>query len=185
MKIEFKSNYGAFAYRMTAEIGEDVNPATVALALQGLANICYRTVGSNVDKALGVKSKKNGGDGRMAVLYSPADAERINTAVSAKLVEIEAENGGALKPLAMSFAVIGEHVFGESQKPSKEAEALWTSIQSIKDEAVFAQSLAKLGLTEDTADDEHGIPACHKLLLERDRAAKAAARAKTMAELGL
>lgn len=104
MKIEVKSNYGNFDYRLTAEVGEDVNVQTVSLCKQGLLNIAYRVAGSAVDKALGVKERK-------AVNYSEADAERINAAVSKKLAELEAKDG-TLKALEMSFAVTGEHEWG-------------------------------------------------------------------------
>lgn len=173
--IEFHSNYGPFSYRMTAEIGDDVNPSTVALAKQGMANICYRTVGSNVDKALGVKSKKNGGDGRSALLYSEQDGETINAAVSKKLTELEAEENGALKPLKLSFAVTGQYVPAEA-KPSKEATEVWVKIQALPEPA-FATALEKLGLTAEDYDDDRAIAAIHKKMLEAKRAAAAAAAA--------
>lgn len=104
MKIEVKSNYGNFDYRLTAEVGDSVNAETVSLCKQGLLNIAYRVAGSAVDKALGVKERK-------AVNYSEADAERINAAVSGKLKELEAKDS-TLKALEMSFAVTGEHEWG-------------------------------------------------------------------------
>lgn len=183
--IEFKSNFARFAYRMTAEVGEDLTPATTALCIQGLANICYRTVGSNVDKKLGIKSKKNGGDGRNAVLYSVEDGERINTAVSEKLTEMEKDEktGDEIRPLKLSFAVTGEHEFGTGSEPTKEDEAMWTKVQALPD-AELAKALVALKLDEDY-DDESGLRACREMRLAAERAAKEAAKKGVMGLLGV
>lgn len=182
-EVKFESNYGNFDYRLTAVVGETLTPATLTMVIQGLANVAYRVVGSYVDKALGVKSKSKGGDGRTAVLYSEQDGETINAAVSTKLKEIEAENNDALKPLQMSFAVIGEHAYGAETKPSKEAEALWVKVPLLTG-TEFSIALEKLGLDE-SYTDESGIRACHKMLLEADRARREAAKEETFAKLGL
>lgn len=191
--IEFKSNYASFSYRMTAEVGEDLTEATEALCLQGIANLCYRTVGSNVDKALGVKSKKNGGMGRDAVKWDAELGNTIDTAVSAKITELENETGSKLKALKLSFAVTGEHVKGEggSDAPTKEATEMWTKVQALTESpeeiaagmqkgAKFERALKALGLAEDYTD-ETGILACKRKLTE----AKAAAKAQASALLGV
>lgn len=103
--IEFESNYGNFAYSMTAKIGENVNTETEWLAMQGLANISYRVAGSAVDKALGVKDRRS-------LEYSDADGERIMAAVSKKITEMEGKEV-LVKSLSLDFAVTGQHEFGE------------------------------------------------------------------------
>lgn len=190
--ITFESNYGNFDYRMTAEVGEDVNAATTALCVQGLANICYRVAGSSVDKALGVKDRK-------AVEFSDADGERINAAVSKKLGEmLAAEKTQVLAPLKLSFAVTGQHEFGATDggKPTKDDVELWTSVQStvVRDaegnvdkaatNAKFEASLKVLGLDEDY-DDAKAIAACRKLRLEAVRKQAEVAKANTKAALGI
>lgn len=172
--IEFRSNYGNFDYRMTAEVGEELTAATEALAAQGLANICYRVAGSSVDKALGAKDRK-------AVLFSDADGEKINAAVSAKInAMLAAEKTKVLQALKLSFAVTGEHVFGESaDAPSKEATEMWTKVQGLAPEH-FALALKALGLDEEYTD-ESGILACKRKLQE----AKAKAKAETLALVGV
>lgn len=173
--IEFKSNYGNFDYRMTAVVGDEVNEATTALCLQGLANICYRVAGSSVDKALGVKERKS-------VEYSDADGERINAAVSKKLTEmLAAEKTKVLAGLSMSFAVTGAHEFGAEEKGTKEATELWTVIQALPEDK-FNEKLKVLGLDEDYTD-ETAIIAVAKAL--RDARKAASERLKSdMAGLG-
>ena len=184
--IEFKSNFARFAYRMTAEVGEELTPATTALCIQGLANICYRTVGSNVDKKLGIKSKKNGGDGRTAVLYSVEDAERINAAVSEKITEMEKDekDGAMTKLLKLSFAVTGEHEFGVGAEPTKEDEAFWTQVQALP-ETEFAKALELLKLDPEDYDDDKALRACREMRLVAEREAKAAAKAGLLGRLGV
>lgn len=173
MNIEFKSNYGNFAYRITAEIGSDVNPETVFLAKQGLANIAYRVCGSSVDKALGVKDRKS-------VEYSEADAERINAAVSAKLSELEKKAKDALPgALKVSFAVVGQHEFGAAEAGTKEALEVWTKLQQEKDSEKFAAILKNLGLGEDYTD-ETAVVAVAKALRDARKAAAEAAKAKML-----
>lgn len=170
--ISFESNYGNFAYRLNAEVGEELTSATESLCVQGLANIAYRVAGSAVDKALGVKERKG-------VVFSDADGERINAAVSKKIGELEAKDT-KLKELKMSFAVTGQHVFGEGgDAPTKEATEMWTRVQGLPPEK-FEVALKSLGLAEDYTD-ESGILACKKKLTE----AKAAAKAQAAALLGI
>lgn len=177
--IEFTSNWGNFDYRMQATVGDDINAATIALCLQGLANIGYRAVGSNVEKELGIKSKKAGGMGRTGLAYSSADGERINAVVSKKLTELEAENAGALKPLALSFAVTGPHTFGEaSGSGTKEAAAVWEEWQKTdatksreEQDALFAARLKKIGLTPEDFDDDKAVVGIAKALREARAAA--------------
>lgn len=166
--ITFTSNYGNFDYRMTAEVGEDVNEATTALCLQGLANICYRVAGSSVDKALGAKERKG-------VEYSEETGGKIDAAVSKKLTELlAAEKTKVLSALNMSFAVTGMHEFGAEDKGTKEATELWTVIQGLPGER-FAEKLKVLGLDENYTD-ETAIIAVAKALREARKAA--AERAK-------
>lgn len=183
--IKFESNYAAFSYRLTAEVGEDLTAATEALALEGLANISYRVAGSAVDKALGVKSKKNGGMGREGVSFDPKHIPTIENAVSTKITELENAEGSLLKPLRLSFAVMGEYVPKTDGTASKEATELWTKVQGL-DADKFKGALAKLGFSEEQIsteawDDESGIAACVKHI----QAEKAAAKLRAAAGLGL
>lgn len=171
--IEFESSYGNFAYKISAEIGEDVNPQTVFLAKQGLANIAYRVCGSSVDKALGVKDRKS-------VEFSDATGEQINAAVSKKLTELEGKAKDALpKELKVSFQITGQHEFGVAESGTKEATAVWTQLQGEKDEAKFALTLKKLGLGEDYTD-ETAIVAVAKALRDARKAAAEAAKANML-----
>lgn len=155
---------------MTAEVGEDVNAATTALCIQGLANICYRVAGSAVDKALEVKERKG-------VEYSDAVGEKINVAVSKKLGELlAAEKTKGLEPLKLSFAVIGQHEFGAVETGTKEALEVWTKLQGEKDGEKFAATLKKLGL-DDNYTDETAIVAVAKALRDARKAAAEAAKA--------
>lgn len=174
--ITFNSNYSAYSYRMNAEVGEDLTPATLELCMQGVANICYRTVGSNVDKKLGVKSKKNGGMGRDGITFDPAHIPTIEAAVSEKITELEKDekNGAMFKAMKLSFAVTGEYVKGETAS-SKEAEALWTQVQALPGDK-FETALKKLGLAEDY-DDASGIAACQRHIQAEKRAAAERAKA--------
>lgn len=193
--ITFTSNYAAFTYRMTAEVGEDLTPATEALCLEGVSNLCYRVAGSAVDKALGVKSKKNGGMGRDGITFDAKHIPTIEAAVSAKITEMENAEGSKLKALGLSFAVTGEYVKGEGGTTSKEAEALWVQVQKLAStqdhEGVishpFAKAMAKLGfkvlegdlgeapIVEDY-DDDSGIAACQRHIQAEKRAAAERAR---------
>lgn len=188
--IEFKSNYGNFAYRMTAQIGDEVNAASEALCLEGLANICYRVAGSAVDKALGVKK----GEGRKAVLFVPNMGDEIDAAVNKKLAELEAKQT-VLVELKLNFMVTGQHMFGEGgDAPTKEATEMWTRVQALE-EAKFNKAMVALGFEDNVEidsegkptvhtfdyDDEKGILACKRKLQE----AKAAAKAQAASLLGL
>lgn len=184
MKYTFESNYGNFAYRMQAEV-ETTEPVSAALRFiveQGLANMAYRVAGSAVDKALGVKTKEGRRfEKRTEVLYSDADAETINAAVSRKISELEAdaETGGLVKALHLSFAVTGQHEAAGGGGESKEAVALWTQLQSLPEEK-FSAALAKLGLDADY-DDGSGVAACRKHI----QAQKAEAKRLAQSTLGL
>lgn len=171
--IKFESNYSAFSYRLQADVGEDLTPATEELAMQGLANIAYRVAGSRIDKALGVKSKKNGGMGREGVSFDPAHIPTIESAVSTAITEMENAEGSKLKALGLSFAVTGEYVPRDSASASKEATELWTKVQGLKGEA-FEKAIKTLGLSEDY-DDESGIAACQKHMAAEKAKAKLAA----------
>lgn len=174
--IEFKSNYGNFAYRFTAEVGEDVNAASTALCIQGLANIAYRVAGSAVDKALGVKERKG-------VEFSDADGERINAAVSKKLNEMIVKDG-VLSQLHLSFAVTGQHVFGEGAggEPTKADKELWTSIQQMPGEK-FEAAVKLIGIPEDY-DDESALKAVRAWRLTEDRKALEESAARRKLALG-
>jgi len=172
-EIVFNSNYGNFAYRMTAVIGDEVNAATEQLCLQGLANIGYRIAGSNVDKGLGVKVRKE-------VLYSEADGERINGFVADALKKLEEKEGSLLKALKMDFAVTGEYVPSTSgPSESKEAKDMWAVIAALPEEKKKG-ALTKLGLQEGFSEAE-AVAAVHTAL----KAAKAAAKLAAMGGLGL
>lgn len=178
--LEFTSNYAAFTYRMTALVGEDLTEATEALCKEGISNLCYRVAGSAVDKALGVKSKKNGGMGRDGIAFDPKHIPTIESAVSAKITELENAEGSKLKALALSFAVTGEYVKGETAGSSKEAEALWVQVQKLPSEK-FNGAMMKLGFkanTDDTFDydDDSGIAACQRHIQAEKRAAAERAR---------
>lgn len=173
--IEFKSNYGNFAYSLTATIGEDVNEETSWLAeTQGLGNLAYRVCGSAVDKALEVKTKEAKFDNRKDVPYGQANLDKINAAVTASITKIVADKPIVGK-LNMKFAVTGQHVFGESSDaPTKEATELWTTVQGKQGEA-FTKALKVLGLKEDDYTDESGVLACKRFLQDAKRKAKEAA----------
>lgn len=190
-QIKFESNYSTFSYRLTAEIGEDCTAATEALCMEGLANISYRVAGSAVDKALGVKSKKNGGMGREGVSFDPKHIPTIESAVSTKITELENAEGSLLKPLGLSFAVTGEYVPKTDGTSSKEATELWTKVQGLEEEK-FKAAMVKLGFKlvpveegegtmVEAYTDEDGIAACVKHI----QAEKAAAKARAAAGLGL
>lgn len=180
--LEFRSNWANFDYLMTAEVGEDLTPATEMLCQQGMGNISYRVAGSAVDKALGVKTGK-GEPGRKGVEYSEADGERINAAVSAKITELEnGKDGVMFKALKLRFQVTGQHEYGGTDAPaSKEAEKIWTGIQAVADPEKFKAALGRLGLDPEDYDDDRALAAIHTKL----KAAKAAALAAAKAEFGV
>lgn len=169
--ITFESNYGNFAYRITAEVGENLTEATEWLALQGIANIAYRVAGSAVDKAMGVKVRKE-------LLFTPEAGEQISAAVSKKLTELEAKDE-KLKALKCGFAVTGQHEFGATGEVSKEVQELWGKVQALYGEA-FAKALTNLrtfGFPEgEDYEDEDGLAACKALLRKVKEDAKKAAQ---------
>lgn len=198
--IKFESNYASFAYRLTATIEPDMfrafqhidstsSPeerasdkaekammsAVEELLLQGLANIAYRVAGSRIDKALGVKSKKNGGMGREGVVFDPKHIPTIESAVSTAITEMENVEGSKVKPLALSFAITGEYVPKTDGTASKEATELWTKVQALPADK-FEAAIKKLGLAEDY-DDESGIAACVRHIQAEKAKAKLAAAA--------
>lgn len=179
--IKFESNYGNFAYRLTANVGDDVNEETIWLAeSQGLANICYRVAGSSVDKAMGVKERK-------ALGYSEQAAEQINAAVSAKLSELEKNEkvGKFVKALKLSFAVVGQHEFGtkDDGKPTAADAAIWTAMQTAP-EAKFEAACKTIGIGEEY-DDDVALKAVRVWRLAGERAAKEAAQKAAMSALGM
>lgn len=179
--ITFSSNYAAFTYRMTAEVGENLTEATEALCYEGVSNLCYRVAGSAVDKALGVKSKKNGGQGRDGIAFDAKHIPTIESAVSAKITELENAEGSKLKALGLSFAVTGEYVKGETAGSSKEAEALWDQVQKLPLDK-FDSAMAKLGFVKDPSgadwvyNDAEGVAACQRHIQAEKRAAAERAR---------
>jgi len=190
MKYTFESNYGNFAYRLSADIetSEPVSAALRYIVEQGLANIAYRVAGSAVDKALGVKTKEGKRfDKRIEVLYSDADAEAINAAVSRKITELEgdAESGALVRQLHLSFSVTGQHSPAGGGGESKEAIALWTQVQGLPEEK-FGSTMVKLGFTAGPDgsfdyDDASGVAACRRHIQK----VKAEARKRQAEELGL
>lgn len=191
--ITFNSNWASFAYRLNAEIGEDCTSATEWLCQeQALANIGYRIAGSRIDKALGVKSKKNGGMGREGVSFDPKHIPTIESAVSAAITEMENDEklGKFVKELKLSFAVTGEYVPQSTGVESKEATELWTKVQALPAEGdgpgTFGHAMAKLGFKEDPKgefeyDDDSGIAACKRHI----QAEKAKAKLAAAGALGL
>lgn len=172
-KIEFKSNYGRFEYKMTAMIGDEVNAATEQLCLQGLANIGYRIAGSNVDKGLGAKVRKE-------VEWSEQTGEQINGFVATALKKLEEKEGSLLRSLKLDFAVTGEYQPSSAgPSESKEAKDMWAVIAALAPEKK-ANALEKLGL-EAGFTEEEAISAVHAKL----KAAKAAAKLAAMGGLGL
>jgi len=149
--IKFESNYGNFAYRLEAAVPDG---GSTTLMVQGLANIAYRVAGSSIDKALSAKDRK-------AVLYSEEDAQRINAAVSAKIVELEKKDA-TLNSLALSFSITGQHVFGESngEKSRALATAMWTQIQSQPD-ASFKVACSIFGIDPESYTDASAVEAIH------------------------
>lgn len=201
-EVTFKSNYGSFAYEAAAKIEPEVFITTpfidslstehekslaaqveqafrawATLGTQGLANICYRVIGSNVDKALGVKAKKDGGTGRDGVPYTAANISIIQAAVAEKLEEMAEELHG----IAVQFRITGEHFKGESTQPSKEAKAQWLAIQGLPAEK-FAKMAKVLDLPDDYTD-EIGERCVHRWILAQKRKDEEAAKARRAAEL--
>lgn len=146
MKYTFTSYWGNFAYRMSAEL-PDGTPEWVCA--EALANMSYRLAGSRVDKALGVK-KDGKAASRRDVEYSVEDAERINAAVSAAIVEWEGkpEAGAAERKAAkLSFAVTGKHEFGvEGASPMAMATALVDGAMGTGSEKGLRDLLSMMGL---------------------------------------
>lgn len=170
--IKFVSNYGNFATEMVAQIGQDVNPATTWLAeTQGLGNLQYRMCGSRVDKALGVKTKEGRKyEKRVEVPYSVENAKKVSDAVEAALADLAKETP-LVKELNISFRITGQHEFGASDdKPTKEATATWTHMQSLP-EPEFHAALKVIGLSPDDYDDERGILAVRDSLRKARQAA--------------
>lgn len=168
--ITFNSNFGRFAYEITAEIGEEVNEESANLCVRGLADTGFRGVSSDVEKSLVEAKLMTKEQKRGEVAFATATAALIVEKAQAKLDEI-AKKG---KLPAMSFRVTREHVFGEAgEKPTKEATERWTALQSLPTEK-FERALKLLGLGEDYTD-EQGILAVKKHLNDaKERAAQAA-----------
>ncbi len=178
-KITFSSNYGNFATRLTAEIGEDVNAATTWLAeTQGLGNIAYRVAGSKVDKAFGVKTAKDRKfEKRVDVPFSAANQLIVETAVRSAIEELEKATPSIVS-LNLTFNVTGLHEFGSTDTaPTKEATELWVKIQQLPTEK-FNEKLKVLGLNEHSYDDATAVLAIRDAL--RKARAAAAEQQKAM-----
>lgn len=162
--ITFDSNFGRFAYRATAEIGDDVNSATTNLALRGIADTCFRGMASEVEKALVKAGFATKEQKRSEIAYSDDAAATVTTAANAKLAEIckGGDDGDGALP-TITVTVTGEHVFGEQEASRKTATALWESIQTESDDQKRAGMLLTIGASEDTSDED-GIELAHKFL---------------------
>ena len=151
--ITFDSNFGRFGYRITAEVGDDVNQPTANLCIRGLADTGFRGVASEVEKALVKGGYATKDTKRSEIAYSAEAAEVVGKTAQVKLDEIA---GKANLP-AMTFEVTGEHEYGDQEASRKMATAMWDKVRG------NAAMLASLGLDED-ADEAEGIEACHAFL---------------------
>lgn len=176
-QIEFKSSFGRYDYSIIAEIGEEVNEGTTKLALQGLANVGFRAVGSEVEKALLkaklIKKETKRGD----IPFSEEIASVILAAGKAKLGKLAKDEGLP----DMLFSVIGEHVFGDQSVGKEALKAATAYLAAGKGEVVRKAIEKQCGFVyegETTAEGlARGITA-----LNRSIAAKAAAAAKALME---
>lgn len=124
--------------------------------------------------------------GRDGIAFDAKHIPTIESAVSAKITELENADGSKLKALALSFAVTGEYVKGANDAGvTKAGEKLWVMIQGIKEPAAFAKAMARLGLDSEDYDDERGIKACTERVRKDDAEAKAEAEKKRNEALGL
>lgn len=156
--ITFKSNFGRFAYTITCEVGEEVNEATTALCLQGLANVGFRGVASGVEKALVAAKLMTKDDKRDAVAYSDEAGITVMESAQKKLDEIAKKDGLP----HMSFEVTGEHVFGESEASRKMATALLNQIKAMPDAQRAGMELVLGFAPEDS--EEAKITKCHAFI---------------------
>lgn len=176
-QIEFKSSFGRYDYSIIAEIGEEVNEATTKLALQGLANVGFRAVGSEVEKAL-IKAKFTTKETKRGdIPFSEEIASLLADSAQAKLDKLAKDEGLP----DMIFSVLGEHVFGDQSVGKEALKAATAYLAAGKGEAVRAAITKQCGFTfegETTAEGlARGITA-----LNRSIAAKAAAEAKALME---
>jgi len=172
--ITFKSNFGRFATALTCTVGDEVNAATVALATQGLANVQFRAVASEVEKALIAAGAMTKEAKRSAIPFTPANLAIIVAKGQEKLDAVCKKEGLP----SMLLEVTGEHVYGESDgAPTKEAIALWTQIQALP-EADFTAVLKGLGLDPENYDDDTAIVACKAHIRKVKEEAKASMLAK-------
>ena len=154
--ITFNSNFGRFAYSISTTIGDDVNEATSNLCLRGLADTGFRGVASEVEKELVKGGYATKDTKRAEIAYSDEAAEVVGRVAQQKLNEIATK---ANLP-AMTFAVTGEHQYGEQEQSRAMATAMWNQV---KDNPAMRAALAPFGVNDDTVD-EAGIEAAHKFL---------------------
>lgn len=107
--ITFTSNFGRFATSLTCTVGDEVNAATVALATQGMANVQFRAVASEVEKALIAAGAMTKETKRSEIPFTPANLAIIVAKGQEKLDAVAAKEGLP----AMLFEVTGEHEYGE------------------------------------------------------------------------
>lgn len=161
-KLTFSSNFGRFAYVLTALVAEDLDVAIAnMIANEGLANLGFRAVGSNVEKALVAGKAMTKDDKRSVAEYSEANAEIVRAAAQAQLDKVCGDKETPYP--AVSIAITGEHVFGETEASRKMATTLWESIQTEQDAAKQAGMLLGIGATSETSDED-GIELAHVFL---------------------
>ncbi len=152
--IEFKSNFGRFAYTVVAGIGDDVNVSTTNLAIRGLADTSFRGVASDVEKTLvkaGVMTKETK---RSEVEYSTTTAKLISDAAQKKLDEIAKD---AVLP-AMVFSISGEHEYGDTgASPMARATAFVDAVLGTASETQMRGLLGALGLADSVKADRDAL----------------------------
>lgn len=152
-EITFDSNFGQFNYRITAEIGDEVNEMSTNLCVRGLADTGFRGVASEVEKALTKAGFSTKDTKRSEIEYSDEAALVIQETAQSKLDEIATK---ANLP-AMTFEVTGKHEYGDQEQSRVMATAMWSQV---KDNDALR---ASLGADDDTTD-EAGIELAHKFL---------------------
>lgn len=156
--IKFESNFGRFNYSITCEIGEEVNEATTELALQGLANVGFRAVASEVNKALVKAGLAEKTTARADIGYGNEAVAVITSAAQAKLDKLASDEGLP----GMTFNVSGEHVFGETEVSRKRATELWNKVNAMEETKRVGMMLS-LDINEDD-EESVAIEKCHAFL---------------------
>lgn len=176
-QIEFKSSFGRYDYSIIAEIGEEVNESTTKLALQGLANVGFRAVGSEVEKALLKAGHTTKETKRGDIPFSKEIAFLLAESAQAKLDKLAKDEGLP----DMIFSVLGEHVFGDQSVGKEALKAATAYIAAGKGEVVRKAIEKQCGFTFEGETTAEGL-ARGITVLNRSIAAKATAEAKALME---